>query len=272
VKFAGLLGGCAGGAVAAGVLAASARIGLRKPHWSRTSFTGHSVSLDEGAAATAGALAGVVIVGSLPATIAAGTSAIAGFIDDHLEHRFAATGKGLAGHLGALREGRVTTGALKMGLIASGAVVAAVALPRSEGGAVSRLGDVASRTALIGGTANLINLLDLRPGRALKSVGLLSIIAALGGNRSGALAGTALGVSAVCAPRDLRGESMLGDLGANALGAVAGTALAAHESRAIRWGSACIVTGLVLVSERVSFSRVIDANPLLRAIDQWGRP
>jgi len=32
-----------------------------------------------------------------------------------------------------------------------------------------------------------------------------------------------------------------------------------------------VAAGLTVLSERVSFSRVIDDQPILRALDQWGR-
>ena len=64
---------------------------------------------------------------------------------------------------------------------------------------------------------------------------------------------------------------MLGDTGANALGALAGTALAAHPARPVRVAAAAAGTGLVLASERVSFTRVIARTPALAALDAVGR-
>ena len=64
---------------------------------------------------------------------------------------------------------------------------------------------------------------------------------------------------------------MLGDCGANALGAGLGTA-AAGSSRTVRLAVLIVVVALNLVSERYSFTALIEANPLLRRIDRLGRP
>jgi len=119
------------------------------------------------------------------------------------------------------------------------------------------------RLSLVAGTANLLNLLDLRPGRALKA-GLL--LAGATGD-----AGTA-GAAAALLPDDLGERVMLGDGGANALGAACGLCLARAASLPVASVLAVVVVGLTLVSERVSFTRVIDATPPLRWADRLGRP
>jgi hypothetical protein len=116
---------------------------------------------------------------------------------------------------------------------------------------------------VVAGSANLLNLLDLRPGRALK-VALLGA-AALG--RPGLV-----GVAAVLLPDDLAERTMLGDAGANALGAVLGLALADRlRSRPSTAAAAGVLVALTAASEVVSFSRVIDATPPLRRLDRLGR-
>jgi uncharacterized membrane protein len=63
---------------------------------------------------------------------------------------------------------------------------------------------------------------------------------------------------------------MLGDAGANALGAVVGTLFLAGPMWLL-WAAAAVLLALQLASERVSFSRVIEANRVLRAADRLGR-
>src|SRR5699024_8712013 len=91
--------------------------------------------------------------------------------------------KGLRGHLGALRRGRLTTGALKAAGIPLLALAGAAASPAPRGGAM-----VLADAALTAGCANLANLLDLRPGRALKVIlpaaALLAAPAAAGSARA----------------------------------------------------------------------------------------
>jgi UDP-N-acetylmuramyl pentapeptide phosphotransferase/UDP-N-acetylglucosamine-1-phosphate transferase len=85
-------------------------------------------------------------------------------------------------------------------------------------------------------------------------------------------AAAAVGASLASLPADLRGEAMLGDTGANALGALLGTALVSGRSTRTRLLALAVLTGLTLASERVSFTKVIEATPVLREIDAWGRP
>ncbi|MEO6712847.1 MAG: hypothetical protein ABIM89_05380, partial [Mycobacteriales bacterium] len=124
---------------------------------------------------------------------------------------------------------------------------------------------------LIAGTANLANLLDLRPGRAAKvtAVGLLAVALT---TRVGAVPlAWCAGVAAGVLPIDLRERAMLGDAGANAVGAALGVGLVVAAVPAARIAALVVVTVLTLASERVSFSRVIDSTPPLRWLDQLGR-
>ena len=64
---------------------------------------------------------------------------------------------------------------------------------------------------------------------------------------------------------------MLGDTGANALGAAVGLGAVLTLGRPARLGVLIALVALNVASERVSFSRVIDATPPLRWFDRLGR-
>lgn len=199
------------------------------------------------------------------AVVGAGTAmALLGLLDDVRGER---RGGGFAGHLRALRSGRVTTGLVKA--VGGGAVglVAAWALGRDgplvfAGGAVIAL------------AANLANLFDLRPGRALKI--WLPALAGLLAARPGApvLAAVAGLAGAVLAflPVDLGERGMLGDAGANLAGAVLGVAAVATLGTVGLLVLLGVLVALTGASELISFDRVIRRVPPLRALDRAGRP
>ena len=58
----------------------------------------------------------------------------------------------------------------------------------------------------------------------------------------------------------------------NALGAAIAAGWARTASTPARIAATTAVVALMVASEKVSFSRVIDGQPVLRAIDRWGRP
>jgi hypothetical protein len=120
-----------------------------------------------------------------------------------------------------------------------------------------------SASALVALSANVLNQLDTRPGRALKAFFLASAALRI---RSRVLWGGVL-----LAPYDLREMTMLGDAGANALGAVLGLgSVARYESRG-RWLAIGALAGLTLLGERRSLGRLIEQTPLLRELDSAGR-
>lgn len=241
--------------------------------WQRSNHRGAPVSLLGGPAVAAGLVGGAVASGDpartvVAAAIATGAGAAFGLVDDLAEDAASAR-KGLRGHLGALARGEVTTGALKILGIGTGALLAAAVGTRRTGTAGSWAADVAVNGALIASTANLVNLLDLRPGRALKASLLLGAAASAGA--APGLGGSVLGAAGAALGGDLAERDMLGDAGANALGAAAGAALALGGSRRVRLATLALSLALNLASERVSFSRVISRTPGLRELDALGR-
>ncbi len=243
--------------------------------WSRVNHRSEPVTLLEGPALAAGLIAGVLAHGgtrpsagwpwwsSRPAlAIAAGAAGAAAFggYDD-----LAGSGnrRGFGGHLGALRHGEVTTGAVKLaGIGLTGLSSAALA-----GGPAA---DVVINAGLVAGGANLLNLFDLRPGRAIKvAVGSTALIAAA--SPAAALASAPpLAAAFALLPEDLGERAMLGDCGANALGAALGAA-AGGMPRAARIALLAGIIGLTAASEKVSFTKVIERTPALRWLDMLGR-
>jgi len=172
--------------------------------------------------------------------------------------------KGLQGHLRALAAGNVTSGSVKIGAGGVAGLVCAVALRPSS--APSR-SVVMRDAALVAATANLVNLLDLRPGRALKAA-LAAGLVGLGGDLAAPVVGSAI----AALPGDLGARTMLGDCGANALGVGVGCVAIAAGPQPVRWALLAALTALTLISEWVSFTSIIERRPWLRRIDEWGRP
>jgi len=270
----GLVAATAAGATAAAATRlAYAALNRRPPGgtktWSRTNHRGEPVTLLEGPAVTIGAIIGVLAqtglgsgsAGSASAMAVAGAGAAAfGAYDD-----LAGSGdrRGFRGHVGALRHGEVTTGTVKLGGIGvTGIVSAALA-----GGSPA---DVAINAALVAGGANLLNLFDLRPGRAIKVAVASSALITAGGAR-GADVAAPLAAGLALLPDDLGERAMLGDCGANALGAMLGAA-AAGLPRPARIALLAGIAGLTAASEKVSFTKVIERTPALHRLDMLGRP
>lgn len=297
---------------------------VKASQWERTNFHGVTVSLRGGVAMAGASVASAAVASALsdqPRAALGGVVAslgggLAGYIDDVDQgaHDGGKVAKGLKGHLGALAHGQVTTGVIKIAGIGASALAASALVGSKATSMGGKVADLALNTVLIAGAANLANLLDLRPGRALKATVLVaaplsyfscadaktpasgaSVTSATASVTSGAsgapsatpaapasasgasaqrLLASGLNAAAITAlVEDLQETTMLGDTGANAAGALLGTSLAANDSRKLRLGAALGVVGLILASEKVSFSKVIAANPALNWLDQlWRRP
>jgi UDP-N-acetylmuramyl pentapeptide phosphotransferase/UDP-N-acetylglucosamine-1-phosphate transferase len=271
------------GAFSVGAIASLVASAILKRHppggaerWTRTNHAGCPVTLFEGPAYAVGAVVGALSGGAGPPAAVSGLGAgFLGALDDWLG---GSSSKGLRGHLAAARRGQVTTGVVKIvGLGVTGLATAWMA-DRSRG----MTGTRATRPlttlvggAVIAGSANVVNLFDLRPGRALKVVLLLVVPIAAGrsGTRlSTATAAATAGAAMVALPDDLSGRSMLGDTGANSAGALIGAALVARMGLRGRLLALASVTALTLASEKVSFTNVIDSSPTLSRLDALGRP
>ena len=193
--------------------------------------------------------------------------AFLGFLDDSLGRGEAAgTPRGWRGHARALREGRLSTGAIK----AIGALALAAYVVSGRGlESWLYLADV----ALLILATNLFNLLDLRPGRAEKGLVLLGAGLCLGAWTVAPveLLGVFLGPVLVGAWLTLRERAMLGDTGSNLLGAIAGVWLLTTLGETGRLIALLIVAALTIYGELRSISKAVDSIPPLRWLDSLGR-
>ena len=175
-----------------------------------------------------------------------------GFIDDRWGNRSVG---GFRGHLKSLFSGKPTTGGLK--LIGGGMAALYFVWPLNP--------EALLGAGLIALGANSLNLLDLRPGRALFGFAVLllpslSIVTTLWPLLLGVL---------IEWPFDVRAKGMLGDTGSNLLGALVG--VVAVWALPL-WGQACLLALLLalnLVAERVSITATIEKTPWLRTLDRW---
>lgn len=240
------------------------------PDLERTNFRGRTVSLAGGPAlaisASVTSAAGSPSARAASAALVAGlASGAVGCYDDVVGNRPEHKAKGFKGHLGALRDGRVTSGLVKIAGVGAAGFVAAALLPKKR----AKITNTLLGAGVIAGSANLFNLLDLRPGRALKAAILVG--KPLSPGSTGGMVAGPLGAVAGSLPADLGEETMLGDCGANSLGALLGTAYAARTGVFGKLVALAVIGGLTAASERVSFTKVIERTPVLKAIDDLGR-
>ncbi|MGW2172278.1 hypothetical protein ACWC1C_17310 [Streptomyces sp. NPDC001705] len=194
-----------------------------RERWERVNHAGRTVDLYAGADRRTLAAA----VGTARVRPAAGLAVLAagacGAYDD-----VAGAGdarRGFRAHLTALRDGEVTGGAVKLfgvcgAALAAGAVLKERPLDRLPAGVV------------IAGAAHLVNLLDVRPGRAGAAVLALGAPGLLRAGPGARTAAVATGAAAAVLPDDVAERTMLGDTGAHALGAALGVAVVAAGGRA----------------------------------------
>lgn len=184
---------------------------------------------------------------------------LAGLFDDSRPART----RGLMSQLRLLGRGTLTSGIVKLLVIVAASTL--VALVDHARGVRLLVG-----IPLIAGSANLWNLLDVSPGRALKFFVIAAVGCAAGGYRH-ILLPTALGAALALLPFDLKERGMLGDSGSNVLGFIIG--IVAFETLGLG-GLVAVLVGILLLhllAETVTLSRIIRATPPLRWFDQLGR-
>jgi UDP-GlcNAc:undecaprenyl-phosphate GlcNAc-1-phosphate transferase len=251
--------------------------------WTRTNHRGESVTLLEGPAVTIGAVGAALTTPGLDACTRLALSvagAGAGSLGCYDDLAGSSDRRGFRGHLAALAKRDVTTGAVKIiGIGAAGMAASFLLDCRDNGGgrsgpkssALGRAVDFAVNAGLVAGSANLINLFDLRPGRAAKVSLLSSVALGLHGPRARAELAAPVGAAAALLSDDLAERAMLGDCGANAIGAMIGVSAASSLSRPARVTILGAIAALTAASEKVSFTKVISRTPALHWMDMLGR-
>ncbi len=187
--------------------------------------------------------------------------------------------KGLRGHFKALQRGELTTGALKA--IGTVALSLFILQPFS-----ANLFLLLVNALILAFFVNFFNLLDLRPGRAVKVFVLLgTVIFVTAWFYKGLdfynynyetsiwmIWGLFLGTIMVLFNLELKEELMLGDAGSNVLGGLMGfTFLLTFDELYVKILALIILLAVHFLTEKYSITEVISRFKWMDTIDKWGR-
>jgi UDP-N-acetylmuramyl pentapeptide phosphotransferase/UDP-N-acetylglucosamine-1-phosphate transferase len=262
-------------AVAALAVAPGLRAGLEAGGHTVTNYRGAAIPCPLGiiivaaSALTIGALAALHQLGATdrfvivaPAFVL-GVAAL-GLFDD----AYSGPSRGWRGHGGAVAAGQFPTGLLK----AVG--THGLAADASDELLFARdTGQFLLEVLVLVLATNLFNIIDLRPGRAVKAYVLLlaGLLIAEGLDLLEAV-GAYTGAILVAGAYDLRERGMLGDTGANLVGAAAGVALVLTISSTTGLAiAAAVLAAITAYGEFRSISALVDRAPGLRHLDSIGR-
>jgi hypothetical protein len=255
-------------------------VSLRRRGWVRPNHRGVLVAYPAGLAVIATALLALLVLAlvdlatgarmlgpqALGVAVLGVGVALLGLLDDLLGDRIAGAPRGLREHARVLARGRVSTGVAK----AAGTAALSIGVLVALGLDGAQLLLAASVLTL---AAHAFNLLDVRPGRSIKT--LLAVGAALSlGSLSIApigLLGLVLGPIVVLLGPDLRERSMLGDAGSGAVGAVAGLWIVMTLPVLGQAVALAVLVGVTLLGELRSITALVDRSPPLSKLDSLGR-
>lgn len=187
-----------------------------------------------------------------------------GWLDDTLGDHSA---KGFKGHFAVLKQNGVfTTGLLKA--IGGGAAALAVATVTSSNGF-----EWIVHGLLIALMTNWLNLLDLRPGRAVKFylLGGFALFLIAWPQPFVFLFMPLILLATATLRDDLAGRLMLGDSGANLLGMQLGIFAAATLPVSVCIGAVLLLSAGHVYAERRSLTELIVRTSWLKKLDNWGR-
>lgn len=186
----------------------------------------------------------------------------AGIIDDTIGNRDVS---GLKGHFKSLFKGKLTTGGFKALFGGFVGLIISVSISKD-------LVDITVNTLIIALSTNLMNLFDLRPGRAIKVylVIMITIFCTLTGYIK-ILPLLILPNVLAYFNFDLKAKAMMGDTGSNVLGISIGILMAFGYTLYVRIGWLVFLVLIHLLTEKFSLTKIIEKNKVLNFIDRLGR-
>ena len=186
----------------------------------------------------------------------------AGIIDDTIGNRDVS---GLKGHFKSLFKGKLTTGGFKA--VFGGFVGLIISVSISK-----KITDIIINTLIIALSTNLMNLFDLRPGRAIKVYLVIMIAIFI------TLTGYIQLLPLLILPNvlayfnyDLKAKAMMGDTGSNVLGISIGMLMAFGYTLNVRIAWLVFLVLIHLLTEKFSLTKIIEKNKVLNFIDKLGR-
>ena len=136
----------------------------------------------------------------------------------------------------------------------------------------STIVDIIVNTLIIALSTNLMNLFDLRPGRAIKAYLVIMIPIYI------TLTGYTKVFPLLILPNvlayfntDLKARGMMGDTGSNVLGISIGVLMALGYGIKVRLVWLVFLILMHLITEKFSLTKIIEKNRVLKFIDNLGR-
>lgn len=189
------------------------------------------------------------------------TMGFIGLLDDFMGNNQV---KGFKGHMKMLCSLKLTTGGLKA--VVGGIVSILISLMIS-----SDFLNFFINSLMISLFTNFINLMDLRPGRAIKVFLIFSLPSLFYVNKIYKIILLCfIGATLAYFPYDIKGRSMLGDIGSNCLGIILGIIATSYTI----YIKILLVIFLILAnlySEKYSITKLIGRNKVLNFLDELGR-
>ena len=186
----------------------------------------------------------------------------AGIIDDTIGNRDVS---GLKGHFKSLFKGTLTTGGFKALFGGFVGLIISVSISKD-------IIDIVVNTLVIALSTNLMNLFDLRPGRAIKVYLVIMITIFF------TLSGYIQILTLLILPNvlayfnfDLKAKAMMGDTGSNVLGISIGILMVLGYTLKVRIVWLVFLVLIHLLTEKFSLTKIIEKNKVLNFIDRLGR-